>query len=78
MQIVESFTEPQMKAIKRVVDYAASCCGGGEDTIGAFIYTACFREEILDTKNNPDAIVNLAEIIDKYENLLVKNENLQS
>ncbi len=50
-----------MIALKIVVDYAASRCGGGEDTIGAFMYTGAARHLSGDV-----ALVKLAQKINGF------------
>jgi hypothetical protein len=57
-----TFTAAEMAALKLIVDYAASCCGGGEDTIGAIMYTGGFHL----LKDGDKAVVNLAKKIDCY------------
>tara|TARA_Y100000034_G_scaffold125150_2_gene174332 strand:+ start:7507 stop:7929 length:423 start_codon:yes stop_codon:yes gene_type:complete len=74
---VVAFTEEEMKAIFRLVSYAAKCCGGGEDIIGSILYTGAFHF-LKDADTGPDeqgryavargndAIVALAQKIDRY------------
>jgi hypothetical protein len=57
-----TFTAKEMEALKIVVDWAAGNCGGGEDTIGAIMYTGAFRK----LKDEDGAVVALARKIDCY------------
>ncbi len=58
----EDFTESEMKAIFRLASYAAKYCGGGEDLIGAIMYTGAFHF----LKNQDEAVVTLVEKIEKH------------
>ena len=58
-----TFSAKEMAALKIVVDHAAKCCGGGEDTMGAILYTGAFHQ--LD--DGEQAVVDLARKIDCYE-----------
>lgn len=56
-----TFTAEEMAALKVIVDHAANHCGGGEDTIGAIMYTGAFHK-----LNGDGAVCNLARKIDCY------------
>jgi len=58
----QTFTAEEVAALKIVVDYAAKHCGGGEDTIGAIMYTGAFRK----LKDGDAAVVALADKINCY------------
>lgn len=57
-----TFTAEEMAALKVVVDHAAMCCGGGEDTIGAIMYTGAFHK----LRDGDGAVCDLARKIDCY------------
>lgn len=57
-----TFTAEEMAALKVVVDHAARNCGGGEDTIGAILYTGAFHK----LKDGDGAVAALARKIDCY------------
>ncbi len=50
------FTNEEKKAIKVLVEFAAARCGGGEDIIGAILYTGASKYLV----NNDEAVVTLA------------------
>lgn len=58
-----TFTKEEMAALKVVVDHAAKCCGGGEDTIGAILYTGAFHC----LPDGDRAVAVMARKIDCYE-----------
>ena len=57
-----TFTAAEMAALKMVVDYAAKKCGGGEDTIGAIMYTGAFHK----LGKGEGVVAELARKIDCY------------
>ena len=56
------FTDDEMRAIAVLVRYAAQRCGGGEDTIGAILYTGAFRQ----LRPGDGRVVALATKIDEH------------
>lgn len=67
-----TFTAAEMEALRVLVKFAAGHCGGGEDTIGAILYTGAARhlvDKVVEgeppLKYLPDgAVCRLAEKID--------------
>lgn len=59
---MNEFTDAELKAIAVLVQHAAKCCGGGEDTMGAILYTGAF----IHLDNGDGAVVALAQKIDKH------------
>ena len=59
---MSQFTDDELKAVAVLVQYAARRCGGGEDTMGAILYTGAFH--LLD--NGDSAVVQLARKIDEH------------
>ena len=56
------FTTEERAAVAVLVQHAAKRCGGGEDTLGAILYTGAS----IHLENEDEAIVNLAKKIDKH------------
>lgn len=66
-----TFSAKEMAALKIVVDFAAKHCGGGEDTIGAIMYTGAFHQlnridDLPNANASIGAVCDLARKIDCY------------
>lgn len=60
-----TFTPAEMEALKTLVEFAAKNCGGGEDIIGAILYTGAGRR--LKEAGGDGAVVALADKIEGIE-----------
>lgn len=64
MDIIE-FTEEEVQALGVLATFAAKHCGGGEDLIGALLYTGAFRCMERGDPKHDASVVNLAAKLQK-------------